>query len=149
MFRKMFNDAGELQRLRAAAALMVLWSFSFAAAGQSAGQPDIRHLLDRAQQGYIKDEIQLAHAFESGSGVAPDNAEAAHWFMKAANQGDLFAQTYVAHLFLQGKGVTQSPEQAFQWYQRAAVENYSPAQKSTMRSLCLTAPPGFPTRLKF
>src|SRR5882672_9614140 len=121
MSGKVFKDARELQPLRSTVALVIFLLFSFAAVGQSPKNPDIRHLLERAQQGYVKDQIQVALAFEMGSGVAPDHAEAARWFLKAAHLGDPLAQTYIAYFFLEGKGVTQNPEQAFQWFQRAAV----------------------------
>lgn len=86
------------------------------------------HMLERAQGGYVRDELKVARAFRFDFGVDRDLNTTARWFYKAANQGDPTAQHELGLLYLDGSGVAQDDREAFKWFQRAAVENYPPAQ---------------------
>ncbi|HZR27417.1 MAG TPA: tetratricopeptide repeat protein, partial [Terriglobales bacterium] len=89
---------------------------------------NMERIFSRAQAGYIQDQITLARAYQLGRGVKPDPAEAAQWFLKAANFGSPMAQTEIGYLYIRGEGVARDEQQALKWFQRAAVEDYAPAQ---------------------
>src|SRR6266704_2086777 len=117
--------------LLACLTVTALLSAPVGAIGQSVAVPGdakIDRLLVRAQQGYVQDQIQLATAFQMGRGVAPNPAEAAHWFLRAADQGNPMAQAEIGYRYLRGTGVAMDERQSFQWFQRAAAEEYAPAQ---------------------
>src|SRR5579872_2628109 len=86
----------------------------------------INHLLERARQGYVEDQVKLAFAFESGSGVAANETESARWFLRAANLGNPLAQNNIAYRYVAGEGVPQDFKEALKWFQRSAVEGYAP-----------------------
>src|SRR5215475_16230625 len=83
----------------------------------SFGQIFSNSLQQKAKSGDVEAMLKVAHAYESGSGIPPDPAEAARWYTLAANAGDPWAQTKVALLYLQGVGVTKDPREAVRWLQ--------------------------------
>ena len=85
-------------------------------------------MFSRAEAGYVDDQIKLARAFQLGTGVGRDPAEAARWFLKAANFGSPMAQTEIGYLYMRGEGLSRDEQQAFKWFQRAAAADYAPAQ---------------------
>ena len=74
----------------------------------------------KAEQGFVKQEIEIADAYFIGDGVPQDFAEAAHWYEKAASAGDPGAQNQTGYLYQAGIGVTRDPTRAAHWYQLAA-----------------------------
>ena len=50
-----------------------------------------------------------------GKGVVQDNAEAAKWFLIAANQGNTSAQCMLGAIYATGLGVEKDPVQAYMW----------------------------------
>ena len=68
----------------------------------SFGQIFSNSLQQKAKSGDVDAMLKVAQAYESGSGIQPDPAEAARWYETAANAGDPWAQTKVALLYLQG-----------------------------------------------
>src|SRR5215831_19894642 len=87
----------------------------------SYGQKFSNSLQQKAKSGDVDAMLKVAQAYESGSGIQPDPAEAARWYERAANAGDPWAQTKVALLYLQGVGVVKDPREAVRWLQRAGV----------------------------
>src|SRR5262245_52323955 len=69
--------------------------------------PEIHQLRTRAQQGYVEDQLKLAHSLQLGVGVQRDVTESARWLLKAASLGDSSAQSEVAYLYAKGEGVPQ------------------------------------------
>ncbi len=47
----------------------------------------LRTLLEAAEQGDVKSQVELATAYLKGRGVPPDHLEAIKWYRKAAEQG--------------------------------------------------------------
>ncbi len=88
----------------------------------------VEHMFNRAEAGYVQDQLKMARAYQLGRGVPHDPAEAAQWFLKAANFGSLEAQTQIGYLYVTGEGLPRDEQQAFKWFQRAAAEGYAPAQ---------------------
>lgn len=62
-----------------------------------------------------------------GQGVPQSYAEAAKWYLLAAEQGDPDAQLALAKLYHGGAGLPVSLIQAYKWYNLAAAR-FSPGQ---------------------
>jgi len=102
--------------------LLCFWGGDFGAAFQEPA-PD-KHLVQvqkRAEQGYAKEQIELAAAYLTGRGVRQDMAMAAHWYEKAAEGGDPMAQNQIGYCYRVGIGVRVDLERAVHWYQLSAA----------------------------
>jgi hypothetical protein len=75
----------------------------------------------RAEQGYVQEQIELAAAYLSGRGVSQDEAQAAHWYLKAAESGDPEAQNQIGYFYQSGIGVRMDLERAAHWFQLASA----------------------------
>ncbi len=73
-------------------------------------------------------DYKRALQYAMGDGVPKDDAQAAVWFLKAAEQGYAEAQYQLGMRHDQGKGVPQDPTQAAHWYQQAAAQGITAAQ---------------------
>ena len=71
----------------------------------------------------------IGFLFHKGLGVTQDDAEAATWFVKAAEQGQAEAQLLLGTLFFFGKGVPQSYVSAFAWCDIAETNGQSDASE--------------------
>ena len=58
----------------------------------------------------------------NGWGVPQDDAEAARWWLLAADQGDVFAQFNLGVMFARGTGVPKDFIQAYLWLILAASQ---------------------------
>lgn len=54
--------------------------------------------------------------------VPRDYAEAAKWYLAAAENGNMFAQYELADLYVRGLGVPQDYRQALHWFEKAALQ---------------------------
>ncbi len=81
-----------------------------------------------AEQGDVDAQIYLGFVFETGNGIAKNEAKAAEWYRKAAEQGNALAQTYLALMFARGQGVPKNEFEATKWFQKAAQQGNSRAQ---------------------
>jgi len=81
-----------------------------------------------AEQGYDLAQYELARAYEHGSGVKQDYAEALKWYQKAAEQGDSDAQFRLGMLYYEGQGVKQDYVKAADWSREAADQGNAYAQ---------------------
>lgn len=61
-------------------------------------------------------------------GVAPEYAEAAKWYRRAAEQGHAHSQYTLGRLYCDGKGLAQNYVEAAKWYNRAAEQGQVDAQ---------------------
>jgi TPR repeat protein len=84
----------------------------------------IPQLQAAAEKGFVPQQIELAAAYFSGSGVQQDAKMAAYWYEKAAKSGDPEAENQIGFLYETGQGVATDPERAFHWYQLAAAAGY-------------------------
>jgi len=107
--------------------LFVVTLFPFSRS-QAEPLPKVAHLLKAALKGDIKAQFTLGSAYELGRGVAPDFAEAARWYQKAADAGNPGAQAHLGKLYAEGKGLPRDLAAAVKWYARAAVQGDSQAQ---------------------
>lgn len=89
--------------------------------GAPADPTSVREL---AEKGSIPDEIALAGAYFSGTGVAQDSRMAAHWYEKAAGHGSPQAQNQIGYFYQAGIGVPQDSKRAAHWYQLASSSGF-------------------------
>jgi TPR repeat protein len=70
-------------------------------------------LLKAAEGGEGEDaQYALARMYETGSGVAKDDAEAVKWLVKAAGKGSVEASLALADRYENGRGVPKDPAAA-------------------------------------
>jgi uncharacterized protein len=62
--------------------------------------------------------------------VAQDDAEAVHWYRKAAEKGFPPAESNLGVSYENGKGVPQDYAEAVIWYRKAAEQGYGVAQNN-------------------
>jgi TPR repeat protein len=73
-------------------------------------------------------EFLLGMLYDSGKGVARNQATAASWYRKAAEQKHLFAQVYLGALYYSGQGVKQNYGEAARWFRGPAAAGNDQAQ---------------------
>jgi uncharacterized protein len=101
-------------------------------------------LVDTATQGNVDAQVALGHLYSHGPGVPQNYAQAAAWYLKAAEQGSAVArkelvdtategnadaQVALGHLHSQGPGMPQNYAQAARWYLKAAEQGSADAQE--------------------
>lgn len=90
-------------------------------AGSDARAKQIERIRQRAEQGYIDQQIELAAAYLTGKGVPQDTAMAAHWYEKAALGGDPEAENEIGYFYQKGIGVRVDQDRAFHWFQLSSA----------------------------
>ena len=76
----------------------------------------------------VNAEFLLGMLYDSGKGVAQDQAAAAMWYRRAAEQRHLMAQLYLGMLLYSGQGVKQDRAEAARWFRAPAEEGDEEAQ---------------------
>ncbi len=89
---------------------------------QDAKEQTLAELKNRAGAGDARAQVQVGLAYESGDGVAADDAEAVKWFQKAADQDDAEGERYLAEMYVQGRGVRADNAAAAKWLRLAAAQ---------------------------
>ncbi len=110
-----FPRPGVLRALAASLPLACL-----AASPAVAVDPNIPQLLADAEKGDIPAEMNLAAAYQNGSGTPRDYAQAMHWYLKAAEQGNASALVGVGTLYERGEGVKKDAALALEWYKKSS-----------------------------
>jgi TPR repeat protein len=82
----------------------------------------------RAESGDAEAQFSLGFSFANQGSVAPDYAQAAHWYLKAADQNHALAQFNLGIMFSVGQGVTRDENQSDVWMRRAAQGGDAGAQ---------------------
>ncbi|MGB6692137.1 MAG: hypothetical protein WBE76_30200 [Terracidiphilus sp.] len=93
-----------------------------------AADESIPHLQAAADRGFVPQEIELAAAFFTGSGVTQDLQMAAYWYEKAAESGDPEAENEIGFLYQTGAGVPVDQTHALHWYQLSAASGFVKAK---------------------
>lgn len=83
--------------------------------------PKIAQIRTRAQQGCVREQIELASAYLTGNGVPQSSGEAARWYLKAALSGDPGAENEMGYFYLSGIGVPKDADRAMRWFQLASA----------------------------
>jgi len=73
-------------------------------------------------------QFALAKKYDTGDGVAKDEAKAVEWYKKAAEQGHAKAQFNLGVDYSNGIGVAKDEAEAVKWYQKAAEQEDAEAQ---------------------
>jgi TPR repeat protein len=81
----------------------------------------------RAGQGEAEAQFSLGVRF-AGEAATRDYAQAAHWYLKAAEQGHALAQFNLAIMYVTGQGLPQDEYKAMEWMQKAADQGDAGAQ---------------------
>jgi TPR repeat protein len=81
-----------------------------------------------AQAGNAEAQYRLGVMYAEGRGVAPNDAEAALWFERAAEQGEPMAQYNIGASYAEGSGVHKDMATAAKWFRRAADQGVALAQ---------------------
>ena len=66
--------------------------------------------------------------YDNGDGVPEDDAEAAKWYLQAADQGHINAQFNLGVMYENREGVAENPVEAATWYRKAADQGDYRAQ---------------------
>lgn len=76
----------------------------------------VAQIIEKAEQGDIYVQYDLAFMYANGKGVPQDNDQAASWILKAANRGHLQSQQHLASLYESGKwGFPKDKDKAAYW----------------------------------
>ena len=89
----------------------------------------LREWQPLADRGNAVAQYHLGLLYSNGQGVPKDDAQARHWFEKAAVQGHVEAQVNLGGLFDYGRGGPQDFRMAVRWYRRAADQGNDLARR--------------------
>jgi arylsulfatase A-like enzyme len=83
----------------------------------------IDSVLRQAEGGDVAAQVDLAHRYRDGNGVAKDNAAALRWGHRAADAGNADAMDFIGSIYLRGAMVPRQPEIAFGYFKAAADQS--------------------------
>ena len=84
--------------------------------------------LTQAERGDADAQFRLGVQCATRQDEAPDYAQAAIWYRKAADQSHALAQFNLGLMHAEGQGVPQDPAEATVWFQKAARQGDAGAQ---------------------
>lgn len=76
----------------------------------------LRLYRERAQNGELDAQYELAYQYLEGEGTAQDYRQAMKWFRRAAEQGHAAAQHMLGSMFLNAEGVDEDKAEAVKWF---------------------------------
>jgi TPR repeat protein len=94
---------------------------------RAAEPPDFQEMKAAAEEGDPDAQMAMGEFYSSGEERAPDYAEAAKWYGKAAGQGLPEAEYAMGGMYDSGMGVPQDYNKAAHWYQLAADQGHTGA----------------------
>ncbi len=80
----------------------------------------LRQLIERAEQGDMMSQFNLAWCYDNGDGVPKSPEECARWFRRAAEQGYGPAQFFAGRCYMEGYGVAYDAREGAEWFAKAA-----------------------------
>jgi len=83
----------------------------------------------------VESQARLGQLYLAGLGVAPDAAEGAGWFNRAANEAHLGAMFDLAQCCEQGQGVAADAIEAYKWHSLATALGLAKAREPRDRVL--------------
>ncbi|MEM9555364.1 MAG: caspase family protein [Acidobacteriota bacterium] len=108
------------QPLRTTAADCRIRGGEYTEPDQATYATSLRVWLPQAEAGDAEAQFYVGQIYEKGLGAAPDLAQAALWYRKAAEQGDAPSAVALGYLFEEGLGVERDEVAALNWYRKAA-----------------------------
>lgn len=88
----------------------------------------LKVLTPLAEHGNARAAQFLGSAYERGQGVAPDLAEASHWYQIAAQAGEVDALYNLGALHDHANASSRDAQEAMRWFRRAADQRDAQAQ---------------------
>lgn len=92
--------------------------------------PQMKMLIKRVNGGDVPATYELARRYDNGDEVPRDEAEAAKYYILAAEEGHSEAQLALADCYFFGRGAYKNYSWALKWYQKAAEQGVVKAQQS-------------------
>ena len=89
-----------------------------------AARDDFDALLERAKEGNLEAQKDLAMAYVRGDEIEQNCEEAFKWYKAAAEQGDADAQNSLYNRYAKGEGVEQNSKEAMKWLHRSADQGH-------------------------
>lgn len=108
-------------------------SFGTIPASAQANTPshqEIAEIQVRANAGETQAEHDLAELYKFGQGVQQDYAEAAKWYLKAAENGDADSELNLGYIYQTGSGVKKNEKEAAKWLEKAAEQGVMEAESA-------------------
>lgn len=96
----------------------------------AAKKPKEETLQMKAERGDVAAQVQMGKKAYEGEGAERDAAEAARWYLKAAEKNHPEAQFWLGNMYADGEGVEKNLLESVKWYRLAAEQNYTPAQSN-------------------
>src|SRR5690242_11097230 len=87
-------------------------------------------LTSKARNGDLASQASLANDYHLGKDMPQDDAEAVHWWKKAAEKGDLASEVNLGIAYQLGVGVPKNYTAAAHWYRGAADQGNADAQSN-------------------
>ncbi|MCB1224981.1 MAG: SEL1-like repeat protein [Verrucomicrobiales bacterium] len=84
---------------------------------------DVPQLQQRATEGDMQAQLDLAIRYRDGKGVPTDPVEAMRWAHQAADAGHAAAQDFVGFVYLRGALLPRNPTLAFGYFKSAAKDS--------------------------
>lgn len=109
-------------------ALLLSTTTTIYAAEAAFSQAQIKAMNQKAANGDLQAQTELAERYYKGDGVKQDYAQAAHWYKKLAETGVTNAQLTLGLMYIKGNGVKKSDVQAVHWLTQAAEQRMPMAQ---------------------
>ncbi len=90
---------------------------------------EMRTVANRAAEGQAEAQLAMGEMYAEGRGGVPENqAEALHWYLKAANLKLAEAMLRVGRCYAKGLGADRNSEQSLKWYHEAGAAGSMEAQ---------------------
>lgn len=102
--------------------LTLLFGGSLSFADTPVPSDGFSQVLKAAEEGDAKAQYDVARSYQTGGGVAKDEAKAIYWLAKSAEQGLMEAETSLGSAYDLGMGVPISNRKAVYWWQKAAKQ---------------------------
>ena len=100
-----------------------------AAQQTKADQKPIEEVKAKAEAGDAESQVELGRRYDKGEGVMKDHAEAAKWYLKAAEQNYVDAQFNLGMCYEQADPGTEDWAEVYKWLSLAARQGDEGAKK--------------------
>lgn len=111
-----------------AAILICLITQTNPALAQQLSEQQLQQLTEKATQGDMQAQLDLASRYHIGEGVNQDIKQASFWYHKLADSGVAEAQLTLGLMYIRGEGIEQDNQQALYWLNLAAEQRLASAQ---------------------
>jgi TPR repeat protein len=102
--------------------------FSTPALAAQLSKQEVQTLTQKAMDGDLTAQTDLANRYDVGDGIDRDATQAAFWYKKLANKGIAKAQLALGLKYIRGEGIARDDKQAVHWLSLAAEQRLALAQ---------------------